>query len=356
MNAPQAAVDRWIFESHRISVESRSLFRVLYGLFVLVFAMPQPEWVATLPDVLYQPPLGPLRWLDGFPPLAVLRVLMAALCLFTCALTLGWKTKLSSLATGVLLIVVVGFEYCVGKIDHNLPLLIAVPLVMAWSGWGDRHALDEAPGTPGATSPEAPAWPVTLLATLVGLFFLSATIPKLLGGWLDPANHAVMLYVSMLRAPLGPWLAGVATGPIAELLDYAVVLFESTFLLAVIAGLRWTRVYSALAVLFHLATVLFLGIDFAEQLIVYAAFVDWQRVGPARRLGDAADRVIAFGRRAPGAMVGLAAAAYFVLHTTVGSPLLTAQGYSTAGRLAYWALPALVALAHLLRRRAPSSP
>ena len=194
-------IDRWIFESHRTSAESLALYRILYGLFLLVFAMPSAVWVTSLPDVVYDPPLGPMRLLDGYPPASYFHVLTFLLSVSAVALTLGFRTRASSLCAGILLIALIGFEFCLGKIDHNRHMLVAVPLVLAWSGWGARYSLES------RRQDAVHFWPMTLLALVLGLFFLASAIPKLAGGWLRLNRHGVELYVNLLNPTLSGALA-----------------------------------------------------------------------------------------------------------------------------------------------------
>jgi uncharacterized membrane protein YphA (DoxX/SURF4 family) len=311
----------------------------------MVFAMPSVLWVASLPDGLYDPPPGPFRLLDDFPPAAWLHFANLALALSAVALTLGFRTRLVSLGIGLLLIAIVGFESCLGKIDHNRHLLFAIPLVLAWSGWGARYALDSGRGGP------VRFWALTLLALVLGLFFLSSAIPKIVSGaWLDPGRHAVQRFVERLGSPVAGLLKPLEDSPLWELADLAAVGFELGFPIAILFGIRWTRIFCALAVLFHAANIVLLGISFPEQMIVYGAFVDWQGIPGARRLGSALDRAVRRLRQARRLAVILPGFAYFAFHTAIGSPLATAGGLSLPGRILYNLVPVAVALLFLGRQ------
>ena len=188
-----ARLDRWIFESHHVSRESQALYRVLFGLFVLLVAMPTTTWIGSLPDAAFTPAAGPLQVLDGFPSTRVLQALTLALCFCVVSMILGFHTRAASVVSGLLLIVLVGLEFSFGKIDHNRHLLIAVPLILAASSWGDRLAI--APPRDAGRS-RATSWPLTLLAFVIGLFFLWGGLAKVAGGWLDPTTFATSHFMA----------------------------------------------------------------------------------------------------------------------------------------------------------------
>ena len=89
------------------------------------------------------------------------------------------------------------------------------------------------------------------------------------------------------------------------------------------------------------------GINFPEQLVVYGAFVDWDRLRVARHMGRRMDSFCGYIRGARWRVVVIGGMAYFALHITVGSPLSTYSKYSYVERLAYWLPPAGVACWYL---------
>ncbi len=76
-------------------------------------------------------------------------------------------------------------------------------------------------------------------------------------------------------------LADLVTAPVPaglwELMDWGTVLLEIGFLPAAFAPSLF-RMFISLMVLFHLGTVLLFNITFVQNLIVYAAFLNWDRV------------------------------------------------------------------------------
>jgi hypothetical protein len=129
---------------------------------------------------------------------------------------------------------------------------------------------------------------VTLLLLLLGFAMFTAGFAKILGGWLDPETqaaygHVIKHYVVRGRTDLlAPLAFRMDSRVFWEVQDYATVLFETGFLAAV-AFPRLARVFAGLAVLFHFGVMLSLNIAFAFNLVVYAAFVDWNGIDRALR-------------------------------------------------------------------------
>jgi hypothetical protein len=339
--AVRERVDRWIFESHPATPESLSLFRIGYAVYVLAIAMPYATWVSGMPDAVWDPPSGPLQLASGFPPAAFLHAATLLLSVSLFALLLGYRTRVASLATGALLVLVIGFEFCFGKIDHNRHLMMVVPVALAGSRWGARYSVDAARGE---RSPADGSWTLAWLALWIGLYFMTGGAAKIAGGWLRLDTHATQYYV----ARAGSLAPDALPGPVWELADWGAVAFETGFLLA-IASLRTTRIACCLAILFHVAMLGWVRIQFAEMVVVYAAFVAWDQLPGARRIGEGFRSAAARLARTAPLVVAAAGAVYFAMHETAGSPISTSRGWSETARWLYWLVPALVALYHLAR-------
>lgn len=243
-------------------------FRVIYAA-VMLMLLPSFTLVAAYPDSLYRPPPGPFEMLAGFPPLWILASLEVALALALAALLVGYWVGIASVAVTVLMVAGLGFSYSLGKIDHNILPTIA-PLFLLAAGWSGRR--------------EPREWVMRLLAWTIGLSFLTAGLPKLMNGWLDPATQAtrgwfVESYYSQGRtAWLADWLIGIKAGWLWEPMDWAAVLLElSIVVLAVCSWRAWRAGLVALTV-FHLGVLLMLNINFADNVLVYAAFAPWGRL------------------------------------------------------------------------------
>jgi len=288
--------DAWV-RSGDLTLLGLARFRILFAV-VTLLTLPDVTRVAAYPDAWFAPPLGPLRVLPAWPPEPVL-VLVQVLWVFALvALALGWRTTAASVSATVLSVAAYGLLYSTGKIDHNI-LAVLLPLVLAWSRWGERLSLDalrrSASAPPDPTAP-APAPPLRYLALLVGLAFFSAAVPKVVAGWLDPSSQAVQydLYAEYYTHGRTELLAPVAIGLHSPLLwetaDWATVVLEGGLLLAVLSWRAW-RTGLAITTLFHLGVYLAMNISFSWNVLVYAAFVPWDQV-----------RLPTLARRAPAAL------------------------------------------------------
>ena len=127
---------------------------------------------------------------------------------------------------------------------------------------------------------ETNAWPLSLMALMVGMAMMTAAAPKAASGWLDPRVHATQAHILLNVFVTGrsTWLAkhmlDVNSGVFWKFIDYATVLIEASFLLAVIRR-RAFRVVLALACFFHLGIALSMEIVFTPNIMAYAAFVEW---------------------------------------------------------------------------------
>ncbi|MEX2574614.1 MAG: hypothetical protein WD317_09965 [Balneolaceae bacterium] len=311
--------DSWIFDSFHVSPGGLALFRIFTALMILFFLMPAESLFVTLgglPDDFYNPPPGPIMLFSSFPPASFLLGVHALLTGSLIALLLGFYTRWSSLLTGILMLVLKGFIFSIGKINHDL-LISVVPVIFAFSSWGRVYSLDswlsrngETAGT-GGDSPEndgagtelqadvaqaepekkteqekeekTESWPFSLLALFIGFMFFTAGFPKILGGWLNLSTQATRghffnQYLPKERTDL---MAEAALGWDSmffwEFLDIATIVFEVGFLLAIFHP-RTTRLFICIAVVFHFSTMMIMNIAFLFNFIAYAAFLNWDWV------------------------------------------------------------------------------
>lgn len=279
-----SAFDWWVFDAYRTETASLAIYRILFALYMLLFYTRGTRfgWIANFPDAFFHPPFGPMRlFFDGFPTGYFLNGLGLLLSLSLVALLVGYRTRWASLVTGLCLFVGFGFSYSLGKINHNI-LLLLVPIVMAASNWGDRYSYDALHKRTSGRQ-EAEGWPIALMALFLGFAMFTAGFAKLLGGWLDPATqaaqgHLVQNFFLLGRHDyLAPFFIGLDSSVFWEVQDYATVLFEVGFLFAAFHP-ALMRIFAAVAVFFHLGVLLVLNISFTFQLIIYALFVDWTKI------------------------------------------------------------------------------
>lgn len=277
-------LERWIFESYTATPQGLALLRIFSGLFLLFFLVPGEgtrhfAYLAAMPDDFYAPPPGPLMLLGGFPSLAVFQFLHTLLMLSLVGMLMGYRTKMSSILAGVSILLLQGFIFSVGKVNHEI-LVAVVPVVMAFSNWGAAFSVDAA----RKQLPEkVHSWPFAFIALLVAFMMFTAGFPKILGGWLDPSTQAVQghlfnqFFVRERDALLAAWFVRFDNVLFWELLDWATVFFEVVFLAAVFSGV-WFRRFVCLAVLFHFSTMILLNIAFLPNFLAYALFLNWNDI------------------------------------------------------------------------------
>lgn len=279
---PKSRFSSWIFNSYSPSAEGLGLYRIFSGLFILLFLLPSCDlypFISSLPNDFFVPPPGPMMLFDGFPAYGVFLLLHGLLILSLCMMTLGWQTVKTSLLSGLLILILQGFLFSLGKINHEL-LLAVLPMVMAFSGWGSAYSVDS---YLLGQKKRAEGWTLTLLALIIGFMFFTAGFSKLIGGWLGVESQATIghfldQYFVKARQDLMAGYALKVTNPFVwELFDYATVFFEVGFIFALLHS-RATRIFVCLAVLFHFSTMLVLNISFLPNFLAYAAFLNWDLV------------------------------------------------------------------------------
>jgi hypothetical protein len=107
----------------------------------LLLHVPVAAWLPLAPKAFFYPPLGPASFFTATPSGNVLLGLNLLLTALVSLLLIGWRTPLASVGTGVTLLILKTFEYSLGKIDHDI-FLVIVPLLLAFSGWGRALSID----------------------------------------------------------------------------------------------------------------------------------------------------------------------------------------------------------------------
>jgi predicted DCC family thiol-disulfide oxidoreductase YuxK len=328
-------LDAWIHGFLPVTAEGLALSRILYASFFLVVGIPTFSWVgANPPGFFHPPPLSLAAFLGGFPPAAVLRPLDVTIGVLLVFLLTGYKTRASSVALTVALVVGDSFRYSFGKIDHSI-LSVVMPAVMAFSGWEACWSIDAR--NRRAAGP-VHAWPVTLLALLLGFGFLSAGLPKV-AVWVDfdlstqGARSWLVdgFYAMGRRRLLAPWFLSISNPYFWEAADLLAVAFETSFVFSLVDR-RAFRTFLFLAVMFHVTNLLMLNITFVWHLPVYAVFLPWEQL--TSRLPRGSTRVLdaVASYRGMAVLLGLVLPLYLLLDRV---PVDTAaDAFSPAGILA----------------------
>ena len=276
------ALDTWIFDSYHPTTQGLGLFRIFTALFYLFFLMPDASYYSELslfPADFYNPPPGPMMMMDSFPPGWFLFLIHTLLVVSWIGVLVGYKTRVMSLAAAGFMLILLGFIYSIGKVNHQM-LLILLPACMAYSGWGRAYSIDskQLQVTKGANG-----WPLVFLALFIGFMFFTAGFPKFLGGWLQgdslaTKGHLLNQYFVRGRTELlSGYMVQFDSPFFWGLLDWATVLFEAGFLIAAFRA-GWTRLFVCIAVLFHFSTMLTLNIGFLVNFPAYAAFLPWGKI------------------------------------------------------------------------------
>lgn len=284
----ESAIDRWMARFPPQTLEGLGLYRVFFASWRLLFGAPTVAWVAGHPAAFYDPPpLSLAALLSTFPPAWYLQFLDAATAVLLVCLLFGFRTKATSLAFCAIHLAGNHARYSFGKVDHDI-LVLLVPLLLAFSGWGERFSLDRALGSRRGKKPSErrafPLWPVPSLAVCIAFGLFTAGFAKVFG-WLDfdlstsgARGWAVRgLYLNERHALLLPALVRYDNPWFWEVLDYTALLFEQAFLFC----LPWPRVFRAflgVACLFHMGNILMYNISFAILAGLYLLFIDWDSI------------------------------------------------------------------------------
>jgi hypothetical protein len=269
------------------------LFRVIYAVFYLWHL----SWVdgatlGLLPDAVWQP-VYLLRVVPLRPPSALPGMLESCLVAALLLLLAGLWVRPVTLAVLVLGTLLEAFHNSFGKVEHaSVFLVFYLPLFMLGSGWGDTWSLDALLARRAGLAPTSPSddsWRLALpmrgvLLILVLLFFSAALAKNVRGDWLTAPDLVTNLLsdknIEAVLAGLRPcalWPFVVASPLMSASFRVGLLLFEGLFVLVLLGG-QVRAAYLAAALIFHALCALLLVVTFTPILIVYALFVDWQKV------------------------------------------------------------------------------
>jgi predicted DCC family thiol-disulfide oxidoreductase YuxK len=264
----------------------------------------------------------------GLPPRWLLWLILTAAITLTLALLVGWHARVAGVALAAVSLVGNTFEYSLGKINHDDLLLMVVLLTMSFSGWERRYSVDARRGVRLAP---AAAWPVAMLAMLVGFAMFSAGLPKAMGGWLDPAtqNARANLLQNYYVLERPTWLGGLALDHVPavgwEVLDWATVVLELAFLPAAFSR-RAMLTVCGIAVFLHAGIYFTMEIAFYANVVTYAMFVDWSRVFARWGRLAAVPGWLAVLSRARGWAVLAAGVVLTIVYGAIGNPVVLLLG------------------------------
>jgi hypothetical protein len=258
---------------------SLGLFRIFWGVYILLFFTPYSAFVGQVPQAFYNPPVLSLAFLfAGFPPYWLMLAGDLVRIWLVVLITIGIKTRFCTIVLCLLTFLSENFVYSFGKINHDA-LLWAVALCLAFTDWGVHYALVPDRRVNPKTATRALATAGVLIA--FGMF--TAGFEKALhwinfdlstGGFLSWFYGDY--YILDRRLLLAPLVFRVPP-QLFKILDYAAVAFELSPFFFLLAGRVPWRVWLLVATCFHLANDLLLNIPFYTHVLVYLPFVAFSR-------------------------------------------------------------------------------
>ncbi len=284
-------VNQFILRSEGNAVGRLSLYRILYAAFYLwMIARYDLPILSSIPTGELDP-LITLFFLDAQPAPEFYMALQFILVFGLVMLLFGTYVRSSIIMIIASGTIIAMLRYSFGKIDHyDTFMVLYTPLVMLfYSGWGNNYSFDaiikQRKGikllSPNESSWQY-SWPIMIITVLLTILFIGAGVLKLLpdsNSWLWHTDIIRKLTIDFNKGlspnPLTPFIVDNAWiyGP----LRFGAVIFEAGFFLALINN-KWRSLFMATAVFFHLFNLILFGIPFVDMLIIYAIFVDWQKL------------------------------------------------------------------------------
>jgi hypothetical protein len=266
---------------------SLGIFRIIWGMFILLFIAPSTAFVGQVPQAFYNPPVLSLASLfPGFPPYWLMLAGDLARIWLLVLIAIGIKTRYCTIIFCLLTFLSENFLYSFGKINHDT-LLWAVALCLAFTNWGVPYAL-----VPDRrVNPKTAQRALATVGVLVAFGMFTAGFEKALhwinfdlstGGFLSWFYGGYfILDRKLLLAPLVFKVPPQAF----KILDYAAVAFELSPFFFLLAGRTAWRTWLLIATCFHLANSLLLNIAFYGNILVYLPFVAFPRSFGRRDVG-----------------------------------------------------------------------
>ncbi len=260
------------------------------------------RWVdalSTFPNWLFNPPplLHLLMWPVGWharPSAVAVQVIMWVVLITGAMALIGWRTRVTMPLFALGNLFFGAYKYSFNDLHHDDALFTIALVVLALSPCGEALSWDSirrramAAGRQARWTPQADlmtrhalaGWPLRLIQWMFVLVYASAGISKWAHGGLHWLNGYTLQYYLLqdgLRwdSSLGVWLSQYHL--LALVLSWVTVLFESTFVLAVIwPRLAW--IYLPVGALLHVGITYSMRADFTSYIVLYAAFVPWHRM------------------------------------------------------------------------------
>lgn len=269
-----------VSRSTAVAEESLGLFRWIFGIFLLLFSVPQFSWISQAPQAFFNPPyLSFANLFSQFPGDLFFYIIDILIVISIFLITLGIRARWFGWLLLACWFLGNNFRFSFGKIDHSDIMLFALLLCMSFSNWGNYYAL-----IPDRNSHNASKKALALLSVLLAFAMFTAGFEKAFIwidfnfntngflSWFYPGyydiNHTELLAPLVLKLP--KW--------IFEFADYGAVVFEVSGFIALLSSRKWWLCWLLVGCLFHLSNILLLNIPFNNHFVVYLAFVDFSQI------------------------------------------------------------------------------
>jgi len=263
--------DYWIFNTYTFSDESLSLYRIFYCLFTIFFVTKIDFlWISAMPKETFFPPISFLSFFSIFPPALFFYLLNFLIYTLLFCLLIGYKTQISGILVSIFIFIGSNYASSFGKIDHDF-IIILIPFIMSFTNWGNQYAIEPAQKT------YLIGWQPALLSLLFGFSMFTASIPKILTGWLSFETQNVYLYIQEYyyiyewKALLAKFVLSFNNKLFWELVDYYIVFFEFIFI-GVFFSKKWFKLGLISCVFFHIGVMLLMDINFVNNIVFYTLF------------------------------------------------------------------------------------
>jgi hypothetical protein len=254
---------------------SLGLFRIFWGSYMLLFYTPYSAWVGQVPQSFYDPPvLSPAFLFPGFPPYGVMLATDLVRIWLVVLITVGVRTRVCTIVLCLLTFISLNFVYSFGMVVHDI-LVWVVALCLAFTDWGVPYAL-----VPDRrVNPKVAARALATAGVLIAFGMFTSGSTKALH-WINFdlstsgfANWFYRPYFTLDRTFLLAPIVLKIPPELFKIVDYAGVAFELSAFFFLFTGRVGWRVWLLVAVIFHLANLLLLNIDFYFHALVYLPFV-----------------------------------------------------------------------------------
>lgn len=286
---------RWLrlFGVPRITAYSLGVFRAVLGsglLLILLVADP----IIAVPLDLQQAysPLADMGWVHGLAASETgTRMLQVIGCVSALLFALGiWARPSFFVLVTVLLTHVTMLLLRRGVHDWDLPIVTLLALLVV--PWGDAPPVFRLRSYSGETS-RAYGFAVWLPGLTIGLAYAAAAYAKMQTSGFEWITSGAVRYHFVddgQNAPidLGLW---IATQPdVAVVLSALAVLVEAVFIIVIfVSGWRARAAFGLVGACLMSGFYLFQGVHWWPWLILYAAFLPWNRISPARAIDGRRD-------------------------------------------------------------------